>query len=523
MTDEPIFRFSEDGKPDSRKTSRDYPTDPSLDIEWSAGKTGVSDIQSAFNNARQQENSLLGTSIPMMTLPLQSQWDSMTDGEKMFWLVNKERIDRGVAPLHGLEENVTSVAQYYAGYLIDNDAWGHYEDGRSPWERLESNPAIGDCSDFLNVAENLAVFMTSGSYIPLPIEQSVYNWMYEDGLCCSWGHRHAILWYPYNDNGGTQGMEGFLGVGRASGTYDGWNFAEMIVMNVFDPCSTWDYGTTQPETPTVATTSISNITETGAVTGGSVTSDGGFTVTGRGVCWNTSLNPTTANNKTSDGSGTGNFTSTMSGLSPNTIYFVRAYATNSQGTSYGSQISFITLGGNDNDLNWITTKAAALSAAQSQGKYVLLLAGRESCGYTIHMRDTVCEMNAPAIKNIILDEYVPWFSDVDSSSEWWTYGGGLSVITLPLICRIDPNTPDSYLDRTTGVQDPNVFYTRLLNGISIVGDIDNIAGLDLGDAILALQISTGITGLSVNMAGEVNGDFRIGPEEAIYVLRILSQ
>jgi hypothetical protein len=72
-------------------------------------------------------------------------------------------------------------------------------------------------------------------------------WMYEDGSCCGWGHRHAILWYPYDDNSGPAGREGFLGIGRAhGGPYQGpfsqpWAFAEIIVMNVFDPCASWSY------------------------------------------------------------------------------------------------------------------------------------------------------------------------------------------------------------------------------------------------------------------------------------------
>ncbi len=225
------------------------PPDPVSDVEWSAGMSGVSDIQEAFNSARQEENSQLGTSIPMLTMPSQSEWDMKSDGEKALWLINKERVDRGIDPLHGLEENVTSVAQYYADYLLNNNAWGHYEDGNSPWERLDSNPAINACHDFLNVAENLAAFVVKpSSPIPLPIERSVFNWMYNDGSCCGWGHRHAILWYPYNDNSGPSGEEGFLGIGRASGgpyTLSGsdWPFAEIIVMNVFDPCASWDYGT----------------------------------------------------------------------------------------------------------------------------------------------------------------------------------------------------------------------------------------------------------------------------------------
>jgi uncharacterized protein (TIGR02145 family) len=96
-------------------------------------------------------------------------------------------------------------------------------------------------------------------------------------------------------------------------------------------------------TPTVTTAAVTNITQTTATSGGNVTSDGGATVTARGVCWNTSSNPTTANSHTSDGSGTGTFVSNLTGLTPNTLYYVRAYATNSLGTSYGNEVTFTTL------------------------------------------------------------------------------------------------------------------------------------------------------------------------------------
>ncbi|MGD9384305.1 MAG: hypothetical protein PVH55_09655 [Desulfobacterales bacterium] len=230
-----------------------FPTDPTADIEWSEGFSGVADIENAFNNARSTENSQLSTSIPMLSLPSQEQWDRMSDGEKALWLINHERIDREVVPLHGIESHVTGVAQYYAQFLLENNAWGHYEDGHSPWDRLNKDPTIQYCHDFLNVAENLACFVTSGNDIPLPLERSVYSWMYDDSSS-GWGHRHTVLWFSYTDNSGTPGMEGFLGIGRANGgPYQGpfsvpWNYAEIIVMNVFDPCSTWDYGA-PPETP----------------------------------------------------------------------------------------------------------------------------------------------------------------------------------------------------------------------------------------------------------------------------------
>ena len=96
-------------------------------------------------------------------------------------------------------------------------------------------------------------------------------------------------------------------------------------------------------TPSVTTTAITNIGQTTAISGGDVTSDGGTTVTARGVCWSTSLNPTIANNFTTDGTGTGIFTSNLTGLTGGTFYHVRAYATNSQGTSYGNDLTFTTL------------------------------------------------------------------------------------------------------------------------------------------------------------------------------------
>jgi uncharacterized protein (TIGR02145 family) len=97
--------------------------------------------------------------------------------------------------------------------------------------------------------------------------------------------------------------------------------------------------------PTVTTTSISAITQTTATGGGNVKSDGWASVTARGVCWSTSQNPTTSDTKTTNGTGTGSFTSNLTGLSANTPYYVRAYATNSAGPGYGDQVSFTTSGG----------------------------------------------------------------------------------------------------------------------------------------------------------------------------------
>jgi hypothetical protein len=94
--------------------------------------------------------------------------------------------------------------------------------------------------------------------------------------------------------------------------------------------------------PTLSTTSANSITNSTAVSGGNISSDGGSTITQRGVCWSTTANPTIANSFTSDGTGIGNFTSSITGLTPATTYYVRAFATNGVGTAYGNQINFTT-------------------------------------------------------------------------------------------------------------------------------------------------------------------------------------
>jgi uncharacterized protein (TIGR02145 family) len=113
-------------------------------------------------------------------------------------------------------------------------------------------------------------------------------------------------------------------------------------------------------TPILTTTAISSTTQTTAVSGGNITNDGGTVVTARGVCWSTSQNPTIANNKTTDGTGTGSFSSNITGLTANTTYYIRSYATNSTGTAYGNDVPFTTQSGSNGNVTicsqvWMTT------------------------------------------------------------------------------------------------------------------------------------------------------------------------
>jgi hypothetical protein len=137
--------------------------------------------------------------------------------------------------------------------------------------------------------------------------------------------------------------------GQSPGDMHYWNGSEWSILpagvegEVMHMCSgvpTW--GSCSNNLPFVETSFIQSITQTSAACGGVVYSDGGSPVTGRGVCWGTSANPTVLNSLTLDGAGIGAFSSAMNGLIPNQTYFVRAYATNANGTYYGNQFSFHT-------------------------------------------------------------------------------------------------------------------------------------------------------------------------------------
>ncbi|MEI6436340.1 MAG: hypothetical protein WCP32_16030 [Bacteroidota bacterium] len=97
-----------------------------------------------------------------------------------------------------------------------------------------------------------------------------------------------------------------------------------------------------PSLPTVTTTVVTNIAQNTATSGGNVTSDGGSNVIARGVCWSATSNPTIANSHTNDGDGAGVFVSNLLSLTTNTLYYLRAFATNNVGTAYGNEVSFRT-------------------------------------------------------------------------------------------------------------------------------------------------------------------------------------
>ena len=124
----------------------------------------------------------------------------------------------------------------------------------------------------------------------------------------------------------------------------------------FPPQPTVQACTTGVSLPVVTTTAVGNITINSAATGGTVTSDGGSPVTARGVVWSTLQNPIVSlTTKTVNGSGTGSYISSITGLVSNSTYYVRAYATSSAGTAYGSELTFKTLSTPTSSIVWKCT------------------------------------------------------------------------------------------------------------------------------------------------------------------------
>lgn len=148
-----------------------------------------------------------------------------------------------------------------------------------------------------------------------------------------------------NDSKSTDGSGGGIFSSSISGLLSGTKYY-LRAYAIFNTGTS--YGnevtfTTLPNVPKLSTRDIDSVRQKGARSGGFIISDGGSPVFGRGVCWSTNQNPAIADGRTIDGGGTGIFTSSVDGLTPGTIYYVRAYATNNAGTAYGNQVAFSTM------------------------------------------------------------------------------------------------------------------------------------------------------------------------------------
>jgi uncharacterized protein (TIGR02145 family) len=159
----------------------------------------------------------------------------------------------------------------------------------------------------------------------------------------------------------------------------------------------------------VATTAITNVTTTTVTSGGNISFGGGSSVTARGVVWSTNPSPNISlPTKTTDGSGTGSFTSAVSALTSNTVYYLRAYATNFSGTSYGNEITF----------------TSAFAYAYSQGQTLTDINGNTystintNCNNKTWMQSN---LNVSKFKNGDIIPQATNTSDFNSGSPAWCY------------------------------------------------------------------------------------------------------
>lgn len=254
------------------QVAADSPPNPTANIPWNTGSSGVADVEAAYNHGRREEEKQLGLAegtLGNLDLPSQVVWDATSDDVKALTIMNAERVARagmkpGVIglPFQAVQADVDSLAQWYADYLVANNKKGHTADGRDPFQRIDQDPVLGPCHEFLTRAENLGYAVSTNTF-PLFLERMIYHWIYDDDRSgANWGHREAVLLQDkplggvaadgFKNNVGSSASEGFIGIGiiKRSPGYDpfgsGYPYGWALVMNMIDPSPTcsWDLGPT---------------------------------------------------------------------------------------------------------------------------------------------------------------------------------------------------------------------------------------------------------------------------------------
>jgi hypothetical protein len=240
--------------------------------------------------------------------------------------------------------------------------------------------------------------------------------------------------------------------------------------------------TTSPEAaavPTVATAPITSVTANSAVSGGEVTNEGGASVTSRGVCWSTSVNPTVTNSKTMDGTGSGSFVSNVINLLPLTTYYIRAYAINSVGTSYGNELNFIT----SDLLNKPPT--AGISAATSITNTTAILNGA---------------VNARGNSTSVTFEYGPTilYGSTAIADQSPVTGNSPTSVSVA-IASLPPNTPYHFRIKAVNsygtAYSDDMTFTTLQMPISATEPVTSITNTSatLNGTVNAINLSTSVT------------------------------
>ena len=217
----------------------------------------------------------------------------------------------------------------------------------------------------------------------------------------------------------------------------------------------------------ITTASLTLITDSTAVSGGNVTASGGGTISARGIVWNTSVNPTIAlSTKTTNGAGTGVFSSNITGLTPGTIYYVRAYVTNNIGTNYGNELTFTSLA----KLPTVTTKpvTAITSLGATSGGTITNTGGathsEKGVVYATTTNPTVS--NNKSVDNTVGLDWISTLTGLTGNTKYYirayatnvigtAYGVLDSFTTLPIAPIITTNSVTTITD-TSAVSGGNI-------------------------------------------------------------------
>jgi hypothetical protein len=237
--------------------------------------------------------------------------------------------------LSGLTQNTT----YYVRAYATNSAGTAYGDEQSfTTTNTTTNVVLPTITTFA-VSAITTTSASSGGAVTSDGGASLSAW----GVCWSTS-ANPILANSFSQNNGSAGFfNSALSGLTPNTTYYLRAYATNSAGTAYGNEQSFTTTDTNVFLPTITTTAVSAITPSSAIIGATITSDGGATLSAWGVCWSTSANPTLANSFLQNNVSTTIFGSTLSGLTQNTTYYVRAYATNSAGTAYGNEQSFTTL------------------------------------------------------------------------------------------------------------------------------------------------------------------------------------